>query len=75
MFEEVKEAIRKQLKLGDAEITENSKIKEELGADSLDILQLLMTIEEKYGIIIPDESLAEFKTVGDIAKYLDNIQK
>ncbi len=75
MFEEVKEAIRKQLKLGDAEITENSKIKEELGADSLDILQLLMTIEEKYGIIIPDESLAEFKTVGDIAKYLDDIQK
>ena len=75
MFEEVKEAIRKQLKLGDAEITENSKIKEELGADSLDILQLLMTIEEKYGIVIPDESLAEFKTVGDIAKYLESIQK
>ena len=75
MFEEVKEALRKQLKLGDKEITENSKIKEDLGADSLDILQLLMTIEETYGITIPDESLAEFKTVGDIVNYLENARK
>ena len=75
MFEEVKEALRKQLKLGDKEITEASKIKEDLGADSLDILQLLMTIEETYGITIPDESLAEFKTVGDIVNYLENARK
>ena len=72
MFEEVKEALRKQLKLGDKEITADSKIKEDLGADSLDILQLLMTIEETYGITIPDESLAEFKTVGDIVTYLES---
>ena len=75
MFEQVKEALRKQLKLGDREITAESKIKEDLGADSLDILQLLMTIEETYGITIPDESLAEFKTVGDIVSYLENAQK
>ena len=49
MFEQVKEAFRKQLKLGDKEITAESKIKDDLGADSLDILQLLMTIEETYG--------------------------
>ena len=71
MFEEVKEALKKQLKLGDKEITAASKIKEDLGADSLDILQLLMTIEETYGITIPDESLAEFRTVGDIVNYLE----
>ena len=75
MFEEVKEALRKQLKLGDAEITADSKIKDDLGADSLDILQLLMTIEEKYGIIIPDESLAEFRTVGDIVAYLEKAKQ
>lgn len=75
MFEEVKEALRKQLKLGDKEITSESKIKEDLGADSLDILQLLMTIEETYGITIPDERLAAFKTVGDIVNYLESIQK
>ena len=75
MFEQVREALRKQLKLGEKEITAESKIKEDLGADSLDILQLLMTIEETYGITIPDESLAEFKTVGDIVNYLENAQK
>ena len=75
MFEDVKKALIAQLKLGDKEITEESRIKEDLGADSLDILQLLMTIEETYGIRIPDESLAGFNTVGDIVKYLENIKK
>ena len=75
MFEEVKEALRKQLKLENKEITADSKIKEDLGADSLDILQLLMTIEETYGITIPDESLAEFRTVGDIVAYLESVKK
>lgn len=75
MFEEVKKALRVQLKLGDKEITGESRIKEDLGADSLDVLQLLMTIEETYGIRIPDESLAGFRTVGDIVKYLENIKQ
>ena len=75
MFEQVKEALRKQLKLGGREITMESKIKDDLGADSLDTLQLLMTIEETYGITIPDESLAEFKTVGDIVNYLESLKK
>ena len=75
MFEQVKEALRKQLKLGDREITMESKIKDDLGADSLDTLQLLMTIEETYGITIPDENLAEFKTVGDIVNYLESLKK
>ena len=75
MFEEVKEALREQLKLGDREITVDSQIKDDLGADSLDVLQLLMTIEETYGIVIPDENLAEFKTVGDIVAYLESVQK
>ena len=75
MFEEVKDALRAQLKLGDKEITVDSKIKEDLGADSLDILQLLMTIEETYGITIPDESLAEFRTVGDIVNYLETVKE
>ena len=75
MLEEVTKVLRDQLKLGDAEIRADSRIKEDLGADSLDILQLLMTIEETYGIRIPDESLADFKTVGDVAQYLETIKK
>ncbi len=74
MFEEVKNVMRDQLNLGDKEITEESRIKEDLGADSLDILQLLMTIEETYGIRVPDESLAGFVTVGDVVNYLEKIK-
>ena len=72
MFEEVKKILAEQLKTGDREITLESRIKDDLGADSLDILQLLMTIEEENGIVVPDEELATFVTVGDIVGYLEN---
>ena len=71
MFEAVKNALVKQLRVSENDITVDSKILEDLGADSLDVLQLLMTIEDEYGIVIPDEALAEFKTVGDIVSYLE----
>lgn len=72
MFESVKKILIEQLRLEDVEITPESRIIEDLGADSLDILQLLMTIEEENGITIPDEELATFKKVGDIVAYLEN---
>lgn len=72
MFEEVKAILIKQLKLKDSvSVNPDSKIMEDLGADSLDILQLLMTIEEENGIVIPDEELASFVTVQDIVDYLE----
>ena len=71
MFEQVKDILIKQLRLTGVEVTRDSKIKDDLGADSLDVLQLLMTIEEEHGIVIPDESLATFVTVGDIVDYLE----
>ena len=73
MFEEVKKILCEQLHLGDVTITPDSRIKEDLGADSLDILQMLMTIEDERGVTIPDEALATFKTVGDIVAYLEKI--
>ena len=72
MTEEVKKALSKQLRIDIDKITESSKIKDDLGADSLDILQLLMTIEEELGITVPDEKLATFETVGDIVSYLES---
>lgn len=72
MFETVKTALTKQLRVSPEKITPEAKIKDDLGADSLDILQLLMTFEEEYGITIPDEALADFKTVGDVVRYLEN---
>lgn len=72
MFETVKTLLAKQLRIPEGEITLDSKIKDDLGADSIAILQLLMTIEEDYGIVIPDEKLATFDTVGDVVAYLDS---
>jgi len=76
MFEEVKSILAKQLRIADPEtITLDSKIKKDLGADSLDILQLLMRIEDSYGLVIPDEELVTFETVGDVVRYLDTLKK
>ncbi|MBE6662695.1 MAG: acyl carrier protein [Ruminococcaceae bacterium] len=72
MFETVKALLSKQLRIPADEITLDSKIKDDLGADSIAILQLLMTIEEDYGIVIPDEKLATFDTVADVVAYLDS---
>lgn len=73
MFTAVKRILSKQLKVPEEKITHESSIKGDLGADSLDILQLLMTIEEENGIVIPDEELASFVTVQDIVNYLEKI--
>ena len=72
MFEEVKALLAKQLRCDESKITLDSGIKSDLGADSLDILQLLMTLEEEKGIAIPDEALAGFEKVSDIVEYLEN---
>ncbi len=73
MFEQVKKLFADQLGIDESKITMNSTIKGDLGADSVDILQLLMTIEEENGIVIPDEKLAGFSTVGDIVNYLESL--
>ena len=75
MFDKVKTILAKQLRKDPATITPESRIKRDLGADSIDILQLLMKIEDQYGIVIPDESLATFDTVGDVVAYLEKQEK
>lgn len=72
MFEKVRKIIASQLKISEDQIKRESLIKADLGADSVDILQLLMTLEEEHGIEIPDEKLVKFETVGDIVDYLDS---
>lgn len=74
MFEKVQTILARQLRLDPAKITPVSLIKKDLGADSLDILQLLMRIEDQYGIVIPDQALAKFETVGDVVSYLEENQ-
>ena len=72
MFEKVRILIALQLKVSEDKITMDSRIKDDLGADSVDILQLLMTLEDEHGIEIPDEKLVRFNTVGDIVEYLES---
>lgn len=71
MFEKVQSILARQLRLDPASITPASLIQKDLGADSLDILQLLMRIEDQYGIVIPDQALAKFETVQDVVDYLE----
>ncbi len=70
MFEKVKEIIEEQLNLDGVEITESSSFKDDLGADSLDLFELVMAFEEEYGIEIPTEDLESIATVGDIMEYM-----
>ena len=71
MYEKVRAILARQLRVDPAVVTPEAQIKKDLGADSLDILQLLMRIEDQYGITIPDKALATFNTVGDVVTYLE----
>ena len=70
MFERVKEIIEEQLNLDGVEITEASRFKEDLQADSLDLFELVMAFEDEYGVEIPSEDLEKIATVGDVIDYL-----
>lgn len=75
MFEKVKEILARQLRVSPDRVTLDAQIKKDLGADSVDILQLLMRLEDDYGIVIPDQELARFETVGDVVAFLDSIKQ
>lgn len=75
MFDNVQAILAKQLRIDPSRISMESLIKKDLGADSLDILQLLMKIEDEYGVVVPDEQLATFNTVGDVVTFLEGLQK
>ena len=66
----VKEIIAKELSVGVQQLTPEAKFIEDLGADSLDIVELVMALEEEFGIDIPDEDAEKLKTVGDAMNYL-----
>lgn len=70
MLERIKEIIIEQLNLSDVEITEDTSFKDDLGADSLDLFELVMAFEEEYGIEMPQDELEDIDTVGDVIKLL-----
>ncbi len=68
----VKEVIAKQLRMDVSEISDDAAIVQDLGADSLDIVEMLMTLESEFGIIVPDEDVMELKTVRAVAEYIES---
>ena len=70
MLEEMREIIADQLNCDAETITEDTSFKDDLVADSLDLFELVMALEEKYEIEIPSEELAELTTVGSVMNYL-----
>ena len=70
MFERVKEIIEEQLNLDGVEITEASRFKEDLQADSLDLFELVRAFEDEYGVEIPSEDLEKITTVGSVIEYM-----
>ncbi len=69
--EKVKAIIKEQLDVDDAEITENASFVEDLGADSLDQAELVMTLEEEFGLDIPDEEAEKLKSVKAAIDYIN----
>ncbi len=73
MFEEVAKTLSEQLNIPQEKITPESDIVKDLGADSLDVVELLMTLEDNTGKTIPEEAVTELKTVGDVVKLLETL--
>lgn len=73
MLEEIAKMLGEQLDVDPSTITPDTEIIKDLGADSLDVVELLMGLEEKTGKTIPEDKVAEIKTVGDIAKVLETL--
>ena len=72
MLDRIIEIINEQLNIDDAVITEETSFKDDLGVDSLDLLELVMAFEEEFGISIPDEEALKMKTVKDIVELIDS---
>ena len=74
VFDKVREILAEQLELEDVNaLTEETDIAKDLGADSLDVVEMIMSIENEYGIVITDESISDLKTVGDVTKFVEKL--
>jgi len=74
MLEQIIEMIASQLKKDAEQIAPETSIMDDLGADSLDVVELLMAIEETFGVTVPDEDVQGLKTVRDIVNYVEDRQ-
>jgi len=71
MYDEVAAMIAKQFRVDVSAINENSRLVEDLKADSANVMVLIMDLEEQFGMMVEDDALMTLKTVGDVAKYVE----
>ena len=71
VFEKVREIICDQLDVAEDDVTMESNIADDLGADSLDVVDLVMSLEEEFDAEVPDEDIESSKTVGDVVKFIE----
>ncbi len=72
LFEDIQAVIAEQLNVDTAQVTPEAEFVKDLGADSLDVVELIMALEEKFGIEIPDEQAEKIVNVGDVVKYIED---
>ena len=76
IFEKIKNIIVEQLQVSEPAITEDASFIDDLGADSLDLVELIMALEEEFGIEIPDADAEKVVTVGDVVNYIkENVKE
>ena len=74
MTKEMQKELAEHLGVSPDKIKDETRIVEDLGYDSLDTVEMLMNLEEKYDIVIPDEKAITLKTLGDVAKYIESVK-
>ena len=72
VFDKIREILAEQLDADAEEMTADTSIAEDLGADSLDVVELLMSSEDEFEVEIPDEEIENLKTIGDVVEYIQN---
>ena len=72
VFEKVKKMLADQLDVNEDDLTMETNIAKDLGADSLDVVELLMTIEDEFDIEVPEEEIENIKTIGELTDYIQN---
>lgn len=72
-FEKVRRLLARQLEIDEDLITPDTNVIDDLGADSLDVVELIMAMEDEYGIVVADEGVSDLHTVQDIVDFLDSL--
>ena len=71
VLEKVKAILAEQFDVEEDKVTADTDLQEDLGADSLDVVDLLMSIEDEFGVVVPDDEIENIKTVGSLVSYIE----